>query len=188
MIQSSIHQLGKGLDEQNDLFAQLMERSSAIAPKLDMLSQSTKKINDVMKMIDDIAAQTNLLALNAAIEAARAGEAGRGFSVVADEVRKLSENTQESLKTSDDAIKVLLHDVEEINAILVNNEGFESRINEFDTAFNEEIKTLHKNLDEGIRSIQNSTKSIKDLESTNDAARLQMEQIAMVIHNIEMGI
>ena len=188
MIQNSIHQLGKGLDEQNDLFTQLMERSSAIAPKLDMLSQSTKKINDVMKMIDDIAAQTNLLALNAAIEAARAGEAGRGFSVVADEVRKLSENTQQSLKSSDDAIKVLLHDVDEINSILANNEGFESRINEFDTAFNEEIKTLHKNLDAGIRSIQNSTKSIKDLESTNNSARLQMEEIAKVIHNIEMGI
>ena len=116
MIQNSIQQLGTGIDEQNDLFGQLMERSNSIAPKLDMLSQSTKKINDVMRMIDEIAAQTNLLALNAAIEAARAGEAGRGFSVVADEVRKLSENTQNSLKTSDDAIKVLLHDVGEINA------------------------------------------------------------------------
>ncbi len=188
MIQNSIQQLGTGIDEQNDLFGQLMERSNSIAPKLDMLSQSTKKINDVMRMIDEIAAQTNLLALNAAIEAARAGEAGRGFSVVADEVRKLSENTQNSLKTSDDAIKVLLHDVGEINAILANNEGFESRINEFDTAFNEEIKTLHKNLDEGIRSIQNSTKSIQDLENINDSVRTQMEQMATVIHNIEMGI
>ena len=188
IIQNSIHQLGKGIDEQNDLFGQLMERSNSIAPKLDMLSQSTKKINDVMKMIDEIAAQTNLLALNAAIEAARAGEAGRGFSVVADEVRKLSENTQNSLKTSDEAIKVLLHDVEEINTILANNEGFESRINEFDTAFNEEIKTLHKNLNEGIQSIQNSTNSIQDLESINDSVRDQMEQMATVIHNIEMGI
>ena len=188
MIQNSIHQLGKGIDEQSELFDQLMERSKSIEPKLDMLSQSTQKINDVMRMIDAIAAQTNLLALNAAIEAARAGEAGRGFSVVADEVRKLSENTQQSLKTSDDAINVLLHDVGEINSILAKNEDFESRINEFDSAFNEEIKTLHKNLDEGIQSIQNSTKSIQELERVNDSVRVQMDQIATVIHNIEMGI
>ena len=188
VIQNSIHQLGKGIDEQSELFEQLMERSKSIEPKLDMLSQSTQKINDVMRMIDAIAAQTNLLALNAAIEAARAGEAGRGFSVVADEVRKLSENTQQSLKTSDDAINVLLHDVGEINSILAKNEDFESRINEFDSAFNEEIKTLHKNLDEGIQSIQNSTKSIQELERVNDSVRVQMDQIAKVIHNIEMGI
>jgi methyl-accepting chemotaxis protein len=70
--------------------AQTVEMSAFTVQKL---GNSSGKINDIVKVIDDIAGQTNLLALNAAIEAARAGEEGRGFAVVADEVRKLAERT-----------------------------------------------------------------------------------------------
>ncbi|MFZ6799134.1 methyl-accepting chemotaxis protein [Undibacterium sp. Di24W] len=95
---------------------------SQVVTTMDDINQSSKKIVDIISVIDGIAFQTNILALNAAVEAARAGEQGRGFAVVASEVRSLAQRSAAAAKE----IKTLIGDsVDKVRtgSVLVDQAG-----------------------------------------------------------------
>lgn len=95
---------------------------SNVVNTMDGISNSSRRIGDIIGVIDGIAFQTNILALNAAVEAARAGEQGRGFAVVASEVRSLAKRSAEAAKE----IKALIsRSVEQVEhgTVLVDKAG-----------------------------------------------------------------
>jgi len=98
--------------------SEVVEKS---ATTVNGLGESSKKIGEIIQVIDDIAAQTNLLALNAAIEAARAGEHGRGFAVVADEVSRLADRTTKATKEITSMISQIQQDT--LEAVTSIKEG-----------------------------------------------------------------
>lgn len=128
-LTSTVRQNSDNAAQANQLAAGAREQAekggSVIKEAIDAMaaiSTSSKKVTDIIGVIDEIAFQTNLLALNAAVEAARAGEQGRGFAVVASEVRNLAQRSAAAAKEIKDLINDSGEKVKE-GSMLVDESG-----------------------------------------------------------------
>ncbi|WP_298017697.1 methyl-accepting chemotaxis protein [uncultured Castellaniella sp.] len=129
---------------------------SSVAETMTGITGSSKKIAEIVSVIDGIAFQTNILALNAAVEAARAGEQGKGFAVVAGEVRSLAQRSAQAAKE----IKGLIED-----SVVRIREG------------SERVQDAGRIMEDIVRSVQGVTAIMNEISS---ASREQAEGIGQI--------
>ena len=158
---------------------------SQVVTTMTEINQSSKKIVDIIAVIDGIAFQTNILALNAAVEAARAGEQGRGFAVVASEVRNLAQRSAAAAKE----IKTLIGDsVDKVHAgsQLVDQAGHTmdaivasvKRVSDIMT----EISAASQEQSAGIQEISQAIGQMDEMTQQNSAL---VEQAAAAAESLE---
>jgi len=143
-----------------------------VVTTMGSINESSKKIVDIIGVIDGIAFQTNILALNAAVEAARAGEQGRGFAVVASEVRNLAQRSAAAAKE----IKTLIgHSVDQVDAGAKLVEQAGSTMSEVVTSIQNvadimtEISTASREQSSGIEQINQAITNMDDVTQQNAA-------------------
>jgi Methyl-accepting chemotaxis protein len=162
------------------------------------ISQSSKKIEEIINVIDDIAFQTNLLALNAAVEAARAGEQGKGFAVVAEAVRSLAQRSAAAAKDINTLIKDSVDKIERGTDIADKSGGVLNNIvnsikkvadlnNEISVASSEQttgIEQINKAMNQLDQSSQSNAASSEEIAATSEEIASQSSQMQGMVHDL----
>lgn len=135
-----------------------------VVQTMEGITESSRKISDIIGVIDGIAFQTNILALNAAVEAARAGEQGRGFAVVASEVRSLAQRSAQAAKE----IKALIEDS-------VQRVGDGS----------DQVARAGETMGEVVSAVHRLTDIVSEISAASEEQRRGIEQVNLAIGEMD---
>jgi methyl-accepting chemotaxis protein len=151
---------------------------------MEAIQGSSRQINTIISVIDDIAFQTNLLALNAGVEAARAGESGKGFAVVAMEVRELAQRSSSAAKEISSLLQKSTHEVE-TGVSLVEKAGVAlTGIGSHVEAINGQIHEIMESTREEADTLRQINKAVSELDAMTQQNAAMVEETTNAIHRL----
>lgn len=175
------------IQELTGKFEENRKSTNDAAREIELLSEKSALIGNIIDTIHGIAQQTNLLALNAAIEAARAGEAGKGFAVVADEIKKLSEQSSDSTQKIDEILKDIIAIVEATkNTMGQNSSIVEESFEKLNTTV-DVFQVMIRSSEEVIRTIRLLNDELLDMSSLKDQMEGSMQQLSDISNESEVS-
>ena len=170
--------VNKSIDTNQEMLQNLQSTNTSVVTAMEEIMESSKKIEGITTLMNDIAFQTNLLALNASVEAARAGEHGKGFAVVASEVRKLAHR---SAKASTEIGVLVQTSLEHITSGRNLVKDGEQGMDEMRTKIETMLNNLKSESDSNLNGILHSVKEVSEvMENIKVASQEQAEGVDQI--------
>ena len=183
--QKNSEESSDSLEELNNMVVENKAMMENVTQTMEEINESSKKIDSIVNVINDISFQTNLLALNAAVEAARAGEHGRGFAVVASEVRNLAQKTAESSKTIQDIIIKNVESTKKGKELVGNMAEFFVQLMAVIEDLNNRLKQIKSSSVEQTTGIEQINAAIKQIEEVVNQNAALVEELSATGKNMK---